>query len=85
MVADVQAWLDDPSGNFGWIVVGNEAKNQTAKRFDSKEGGTTANRPVLTVTFTVAGSSSGGTTNPPEATQTSTGGDSGESSGDEYS
>ncbi|MCZ6535030.1 MAG: DNRLRE domain-containing protein [Chloroflexi bacterium] len=52
LVADVQGWLDDPSINFGWIVIGNEAASQTAKRFDSRENGTSANRPVLTVTYT---------------------------------
>jgi hypothetical protein len=37
MVADVQSWLNNPSGNFGWIVLGNEAETQTAKRFDTRE------------------------------------------------
>src|SRR5262249_37924132 len=26
MVADVQGWLDTPSSNFGWIVLGDEAE-----------------------------------------------------------
>ena len=26
MVADVQAWLDDPSTNFGWLLKGNEVQ-----------------------------------------------------------
>jgi len=52
LVADVQGWLNDPSINFGWVVIGNEARSQTAKRFDSRENGTSANRPVLTVTYT---------------------------------
>src|SRR5512134_2027039 len=26
MIADVQAWLDNPSTNFGWIVIGNESQ-----------------------------------------------------------
>lgn len=52
MVADVQAWLDNPSMNFGWIFVGNENQPQTAKRFDSRETTAAANRPLLTVTFT---------------------------------
>lgn len=39
MVADVQAWLDDPASNFGWTLIGNESVNQTAKRFASGEDG----------------------------------------------
>ena len=52
MVADVQAWLDNPGSNFGWIVIGDESQNATARRFDTHENPTVANRPVLTVTFT---------------------------------
>ena len=53
MVADVQEWLDNPSSNFGWILIGNEATDPpTAKRFSSKENPTTANRPLLTVYYT---------------------------------
>ena len=51
MVADVQAWLDDPSASFGWLLKGNEG-TRSAKRFDTKENGTPSNRPVLTVGFT---------------------------------
>jgi spore coat protein A len=51
MVADVQAWLDNPAQNFGWILVGNEVQTQTAKQFGTRENTTTANRPSLTVTF----------------------------------
>ena len=52
MVADVQAWLDDPPSNFGWVLVGDESVNTTTKRFDTKENGTPSNRPVLTVDYT---------------------------------
>jgi len=51
LVADVQGWVDEPSINFGWVLIGNEAGSQTAKRFDSRDNGTSANRPVLTVTY----------------------------------
>ena len=54
MVVDVQGWLDAPTNNFGWILIGNEAAIETAKRFGSRENGTAANRPVLEVTFTPA-------------------------------
>jgi hypothetical protein len=51
MVADVQAWVDDPSTNFGWLIMGNERETQTAKRFDSKDNFEKANRPSLTIEF----------------------------------
>lgn len=52
LVAEVQAWIDSPSTNFGWMLRGGEASTQTAKRFDSAESPTVANRPRLTVEFT---------------------------------
>ncbi len=51
MVDDVQQWLDDPSSNFGWILIGNESTGSTSKRFDSRENATEANRPLLTITY----------------------------------
>ncbi len=59
LIADVQSWVDDPSSAFGWLVLGNEAQLTTAKRFDSRENLTAANRPVLTVEFTTAPPPSG--------------------------
>ena len=53
MTADVQDWLDNPAGNFGWILIGNEGSNLTAKRFDSRENSIEANIPVLAVTFSL--------------------------------
>ena len=52
MVADVQSWLDSPSSNFGWIVIGDEATNKSIKWFGSRENGTASNRPKLSVTYT---------------------------------
>src|SRR5262249_31170847 len=52
MVTDVQGWLDTPSSNFGWIVLGNETTASSAKRFDSRENSTAANRPTLTIDYT---------------------------------
>lgn len=54
MVADVQAWLDNPPRNFGWIVLGNETVIATAQRFDSRENLTPSVRPMLTVEYTAA-------------------------------
>jgi len=48
LVADVQAWVDDPSANFGWILVsGIEGEQQRVKKFHSSEA--EAERPRLTV------------------------------------
>ena len=52
IVTDVQYWLDEPTANHGWILRGNETQDQSAKRFDSRENPTAANRPQLIVTFT---------------------------------
>lgn len=51
MIARVQDWLDHPSANFGWIVIGNEATSTTTKRFDSREVVPDSTRPTLTVDF----------------------------------
>ena len=51
VVADVQSWLDNPSSNFGWLLLGNESANRTTKRFDSKEHGTEENHPALTIEY----------------------------------
>ena len=63
MVADVQAWLDDASSNFGWLLMGNETENQTTKRFDSKENPEEANRPSLTIEYSSQGASQSADTN----------------------
>ncbi len=51
LVADVQNWLDSPSTNFGWILLGSEGSTVSVKRFSSRNG-SSANRPTLTVEFT---------------------------------
>ena len=52
LVADVQSWLDSPSNNYGWILIGNENESATAKRFDSKENAIESDRPLLKVIYT---------------------------------
>lgn len=54
MVSDVQAWVDNPLQNFGWILLGDEAAGQSAKRFDSREHETAAYRPVLHIYFSTS-------------------------------
>ena len=53
LVADVQQWLDQPAGNFGWLLMGDESEALTAKRFDSRETGG-AQAPRLRILFTPA-------------------------------
>jgi hypothetical protein len=55
MVADVQAWLDGPASNFGWLLKTAVPNYRDVRRFDTREA-TIANRPVLTVTYLLPGS-----------------------------
>jgi len=60
MVADVQAWLDNPFQNHGWLLRNEHVNAQgaplteTAKRFASRENETVNNRPRLVVSYTTA-------------------------------
>lgn len=49
MVADVQSWLDNPATNFGWLVMGDEMMEASAKRFNTRENG--SGNPQLAITF----------------------------------
>jgi len=49
LVADVQSWLDLPCGNFGWILIGNEAVERNARELFSRESGFP---PSLRIEFT---------------------------------
>ena len=51
MVADVQSWVNDPSGNYGWMLIGSERMNTTVKRFDSRENIDETLQPRLVVEF----------------------------------
>jgi len=51
MIADVQAWLDQPTANFGWLVRSDEVTLNTARRFDSRENDVAANHPTLHITY----------------------------------
>jgi hypothetical protein len=48
MVADVQAWVNNPAANFGWILVAQD-ETGPAVRFASREG---APAPALLIDFT---------------------------------
>ena len=53
LLADLQGWQANPATNFGWLIMGDESTSSTAKRFDSRENPTAANRPQLTIIYTV--------------------------------
>jgi hypothetical protein len=52
MKNDVQAWVNDPTTNFGWIMRGNESVIHTAKRFSSHED-VPFNQPKLVINYTL--------------------------------
>jgi len=73
MVADLQAWLDAPATNFGWLVFTYEGDFPSAKRFDTRENPTVANRPQLTISYSPPGSAGrvpDGSSGPPLTVQT---------------
>ncbi len=51
MVADVQGWLDAPESSFGWLLLGDEDRSRTTKRFNTKEHADIATRPQLVVEY----------------------------------
>jgi ligand-binding sensor domain-containing protein len=46
MARDVKDWLDNPSGNFGWLI-----KSDSLKQFDSRQSSRIDIRPVLEVVY----------------------------------
>ena len=57
MTADVAAWLDQPGANHGWLLLGDETVAGSARRFDSREAETPADRPTLTIFYRVISAS----------------------------
>lgn len=51
LVADVQAWLDTPAVNHGWIVLGFEGGGTSAKGFAARETASPGDRPTLTIAY----------------------------------
>jgi hypothetical protein len=51
LLADVQAWLADPTRNHGWILLGEEIGVRTVRRFDARESDVPDQRPRLTIYF----------------------------------
>ncbi len=53
VITDVQGWVANPTGNFGWAIRGNEIDPGTTQRFNSGEN--SSNTPQLTVTYQIIG------------------------------
>jgi hypothetical protein len=53
LAGDVQMWLNQPGTNFGWAIIGDESVQETTKRFASREHINIADRPMLTISYTV--------------------------------
>ncbi|QSA95751.1 DNRLRE domain-containing protein [Methylococcus sp. EFPC2] len=52
LVEDVQGWLDQPSTNFGWILINqDETLRQTHRAFYSREWSDPSLRPQLQITY----------------------------------
>lgn len=52
LVADIQAWIDAPAVNFGWVLTGDEITPFSTRAFHSKEGSLVAT--TLTITYSPA-------------------------------
>jgi hypothetical protein len=50
LIADVQAWLDDSSVNFGWLIHGSETV-ENVKAFNSRDSANPVLRPALEITY----------------------------------
>lgn len=51
MLADVRQWLHAPHRNFGWLLMGDETRPQSVKRFDSRETASNAKQPALIIHY----------------------------------
>ena len=51
LLADLSHWLDNPGQNFGWIIVGGEAGDLSARRFNSRHHEDAEKQPKLTLVY----------------------------------
>ena len=49
LATDVQAWIDEPSTNFGWILLAEASERRAAKRFAGRSHRDAGLRPTLTI------------------------------------
>src|SRR5207247_1227369 len=52
--ADVQAWINNPATNFGWVITGDEINTASAKRIGTKENADPSARPMLSVDYSAS-------------------------------
>jgi hypothetical protein len=57
LVNDVQAWLNNPSSNFGWLLLGDESAAGSGRIFYTREATSSTVWPSLVVTYTPPASS----------------------------
>ena len=50
LVSVVQGWINNPSSNKGWILIGDESLNCSSRRIGSRDFG---NAPVIEITYTI--------------------------------
>ena len=53
LVERIQSWLDAPSTNLGFVLLGDESAPGTAKRVAARIAADAAARPTLTIEFTI--------------------------------
>lgn len=51
MAAEVQGWLNDPTQNFGWLVLTEADAGGEVKRFNSRNNALATTRPILEIDF----------------------------------
>eukprot|EP00043_Microstomoeca_roanoka_P004193 m.48097 g.48097 ORF g.48097 m.48097 type:complete len:284 (-) comp12379_c0_seq1:115-966(-) len=52
LVRDVQAWIDDPASNYGWILIGDEETVRSVKSFVSRQNMDTTAHPRIVIEYT---------------------------------
>ncbi len=55
LLQDVRLWAMAPGRNFGWMLIGDEARRGTVQAFASREHQDPGARPILTVTYRMPG------------------------------
>jgi hypothetical protein len=51
LLADLNYWIANPGMNFGWIIMGGEDTNSSARRFNSRHNDKLDQRPKLTLVY----------------------------------
>jgi hypothetical protein len=51
LASQVQAWLDAPESNFGWVLIGDETQSSTSVKIASRETVQVDDRPALVIEY----------------------------------